>query len=361
MTAIKKKTEEINAMLKPYIIPAILGAIHCGYILIAFFFQNKKIKEKLNKNDYSVEHIVCFKNESKFIKIKMDDCYNIDYFKIQHTFVNDNSTDNTLELLQKYKRTNTRIINNDFDIGKNQSQIKAASQSYADLLLFTDANVFLNKDSLKKLVEHFDENTVGACGNVTITTDMEHQDMSGKYWQLEKIIKRFQARMGSVIGFDGGFYCIRKKNYNLKRENELSDFESAFLIFEQQKQTGFADDAIAVELEKRKIKDSFRARIRASNRTFWSYGRIFQYIHKLNTTVLIHFTLHKLIRYLLIITFVLSLPFIIVDLYKISPLLLLVLLIPQILRGILESIALCIGGIIALTGKEYTTWSHKKV
>jgi hypothetical protein len=26
----------------------------------------------------------------------------------------------------------------------------------------------------------------------------------------------------------------------------------------------------------------------------------------------------------------------------------------------MEGIALCIGGVIALSGKEYTTWSHKK-
>jgi hypothetical protein len=76
--------------------------------------------------------------------------------------------------------------------------------------------------------------------------------------------------------------------------------------------------------------------------------------------VLIHFTLHKLIRYLFVITFTLSLPFIIADVCSVSPLLLLIFLIPHAYRFVIESIALCIGGIIALTGKEYTTWSNKK-
>ena len=350
-------------MLKPYIIPAILGALHIGYIIVSFIY-GKKQEQTAKENKYEIEpsivHIVCFKNEARFIEEKLKNCYSIDYPHIHHIFVNDNSTDNTLELLKEYKKTNTNIINNETNLGKNQSQIKSVKRTESDFILFTDANVFLNEGVLKKLMKHFDENTAGVSGNVTITIDMKHQDTSGKYWQIEKRIKQFQAKFGSVIGFDGGFYCVKRENYNLKRENELSDFETAFLIFEQQKQAKYAKEATAIELEKRNIRDSFMARIRASNRAFWSFIRIFKYIHKLNASELINFTLHKLIRYLFIITFVVSLPFITTDLFRISPFLLIIFLIPYVYRLSIESIALCIGGLIALSGKEYTTWSQKK-
>ena len=346
-------------MLKPYIIPAILGAIHIAYILIAFICPKNK-KEQSNGKKFSVEHIVCFKNESKFIEKKLINCYSIDYPYIHHTFVNDNSADNTLDLLRKYKKANTKITNNKTNLGKNQSQIKTVRQTNSDILLFTDANVFLEEGSVREIVKDFHRNTAGLCGNVRVTIDMKHQDASGRYWEIEKGIKKFQSLVGSVIGFDGGFYCVKRENYILKRENELSDFETAFLIFEQQRQSKYSEDAHAIELEKRKLKDTFMARIRAANRVFWSFLRIFRYINELNPSVIIHFTLHKLIRYLFMITFVLSLPFIIIDLFTISPFLLLIFLIPQVLRFIMEGIALCIGGVIALSGKEYTTWSHKK-
>jgi len=336
--------------------------IHFGYIFLAVIYPKKKQREKINEKNYSIEHIVCFKNESKFIEKKLQNCYEIDYPDIHHTFVNDNSSDNTLELLREHKKANTEIVNNKTDLGKNQSQIYVVARTDSDLVLFSDANVFLEKDAVQNLVnyKYLDENIVGVCGNVTITTDMVHQNISGKYWDLEKKIKAFQSIFRSVIGFDGGFYCIKRENYKLKRENELSDFESAFLIFEQQKQTMFAKNAIATELEQRTVKHSFMARVRASNRTFWSFRRIFKYINRLKPAPLIHFALHKLIRYLLIITFILSLPLLIIDLLRVTPFLILIFLVPTVHRFVLESIALCIGGIIALTGKEYTTWSDKK-
>jgi len=350
-------------MFKVYLIPFILGILHMGYILVALIFgkiEKESRAEEANEKESSVEHIICFKNESKFIKKKLGNCYTLDHPRIHNTFVNDNSTDNTLELLKKYKGENSQIVSNETNLGKNQSQIKAVNKTESDFLLFTDANVFLEKDALNKILRAFNKNTGGVCGNVKITTDMQHQDMSGKYWELEKIIKKFQSLFSSVIGFDGGFYCVRRANYTLTRKNELSDFETAFLIFEQQKQTKYVRDAQATELEKRKIKDSFKARIRASNRAFWSYFRIFQYIKRLNASVLIHLTFHKLIRYLFIITFVLCLPFIVIDLMKITPWLLFVFLIPHVMRFAIESVALCVGGVIALTGKEYTVWSQKK-
>jgi len=350
-------------MLKFYIIPAVLGTLHIGYILTSFVYGKNQKETQEEKNDeieLSVEHIVCFKNEARFIEKKLKNCYSIDYPHINNTFVNDNSTDNTLELLKEHRKKNTTIINNETDLGKNQSQIRAVKESKSDVILFTDANVFLEKDALRKLVRSFDENTGGLCGNVTITTDMKHQDMSGRYWQIEKSIKRFQSIFGTVIGFDGGFYCVKTKDYNVKRENELSDFETAFLLFEQQKKTTFVQDALATELEKRKLKASFMVRVRASNRAFCSFLRIFKYVDELSFSVLINFTLHKLIRYLFVITSILSLPFITIDFIRISPFLLLIFLIPQLSRLIIESIALCIGGVIALSGKEYTTWSQKK-
>jgi len=351
-------------MLTLYIISATVGLIHVLYILTAILHPKDKYTGKISDEQdiYSVEHIVCFKNESKFIEKKLKNCYETDYsYHLHYTFVNDNSTDDTLELLEKYRQRNTEIISNKKNLGKNRSQINAVKNKQADLILFTDANVFLEKNALQNLIKYFDENTGGVCGNVIITTDMEHKTIHGKYWEIEKSIKEFQSIFGSVIGFDGGFYCVKKECYNLKKDNELSDFDTTFLLFRQGKRAGYADDAVAVELEKRRIKDSFMARMRASNRVFWSFRRIFRYIDNLKSITVIHFTLHKLARYLFIITFVLSLPFIIMDLWRISSFLLLIFFIPYIYRFVIESVALCIGGVIALTGKEYTTWYNNKI
>ena len=345
-----------------FIFPLLLGAIHIAYIVVCLIFPGRNIKpQSLDEPLYSIEHIVCLKNESKFVQRKIENCYGIDHPNIHHIFINDNSTDDTSELIARFAGNDSRVINNERSKGKNQSQIMAAKTSQSDLLLFTDANVFLDSDAVKKVIEAFDDSVGGVCGNVTIKTEKMNQEFSGQYWQLEKRIKKFQSRFGSVIGFDGGFYCVKRECYNLKRENELSDFETAFLIFEQGKKTKYVDDARATEIEKRTLQSSFKARVRASNRVFWSYRRIYQYAGKLNRAVITHFFFHKLLRYGSIISFVICLPMIVYTLYRVMPLVLLVFVIPFVYRLTLESIALFLGGVIAATGKEYTTWSDKKI
>jgi len=180
------------------------------------------------------------------------------------------------------------------------------------------------------------------------------------YWELEKRIKRFQSCSGSLVGFDGGFYCVKREHYHVKRENELSDFETAFLIFETRKKAKYIESALAIELEKRTLRNTFKARIRATNRVFWSYARIGRYIRRLSAPVILHFLFHKIFRYAFVILFVLSLPSILIDIIMTFPYALALLLIPVFYRGILESLALVIGGIVALSGKEYTSWSNKK-
>lgn len=349
-------------MLKLVIFTLLIGTgtLHLSYILYALFSKSKK-KTKKCKKEFTIQHVVCFHNESAFIERKLENCYNLNFPGIYHTFVDDNSTDNTMELLKKYQKGNTIILNNKTNKGKNQSQIKAVNKFDSDLLLFTDANVFLEEDSLTKLVKYFDENTGGVTGNVLIKTAIDEVEFSGRYWNLEKRIKKFQTISGSVIGFDGGFYCVKRENYNVKRENELSDFETAFLILEQQQETRYANDARAVEIEKRSLKSSFKARMRASNRVFWSYGRIFKYIKRLKKKVILHFVLHKILRYSFIIFFVLLIPSMLFYCIINSPWLLIFIFIPYVFRFFLESIALFVGGIIALSGKEFTTWSDKKV
>lgn len=336
------------------------GTLHLGYILAALLFYSKNGKDGYSNDLPLIQHIVCFHNESAFVKRKLESVYRINYPRIFHTFVNDNSIDDTLALLNQYKKEHTYIINNEENIGKNQSQIKSVKRFDSDLILFTDANVFLEPDSVKEMVRYFDDKTGGVTGNVTIKTDLDEIEFSGRYWNIEKRIKRFQTIAGSVIGFDGGFYCVKRENYKVKRENELSDFETAFLIFEQQSETKYAKDAKAVEIEKRTLRSSFKARMRASNRVFWSYYRISKYIRRLKPKVVFHFLFHKLFRYMFLILLVVNMPAMVIYLMTHFPWAFLFLLVPAVHRSILESIALFIGGIIALTGKEYITWSDAK-
>jgi len=355
-------------MIYLLLIPLFFICLHLSYVCVALVYPKLTSKksaapmEEPSGKTYTIEHIVCFKNETAFVQKKLENAYSLDTrHEIHHTFINDNSSDDTPALLETLAKNRTTLIHNTTNIGKNQSQIKAVNQSESDFLLFTDANVFITDDTVESLIAAFDEDTGGVTGNVRVTTDLKNQDFSGRYWELEKKLKAFQSLFGTVIGFDGGLYCVKRDYYCLTRENELSDLETAFLIFEQQKKTKYITHATALELEKRTLKNSIRSRIRACNRSFWSFHRIFKYLKQLKPMVIFHFVCHKILRYLSAITFILFLPLIVLVLFKTSIYLPLLFLVPAVTRITLESIALCIGGIIALTGTEYKTWSQKKL
>lgn len=345
-------------------IPIVFISLHLVYIACGLLYlrtRRRELKQKGRPRTYAIEHIVCFKNESTFVRRKLENAYSLSTrHDIHHTFVNDNSEDDTLSLLEQHAGENTRIINNTTNYGKNGSQIRAVNASESDLLLFTDANVFLNSEAVEALVTGFDQDTGGVTGNVKITTDLTHQDFSGRYWEIEKRIKEFQTLFGTVIGFDGGFYCIKRENYYLKRENELSDFESAFLILENGKKTRYVSDAEVVELERRTLRNSFKSRMRASNRVFWSFGRISKYAPRLKPMVLLHFFFHKIARYCASLSLILALPFAVPAMVRYAPVLLVLFLLPWVWRILMECAALTFGGVVALSGKEYTTWSHTK-
>lgn len=109
---------------------------------------------------YSVSVIIPVYNCAGFI----DECINslleqtIGFSNIEVVFINDGSKDNSLEICKKYeeKYNNVKVLNqknSGVSVARNNG-IEAASGKY---ILFLDADDFLDKKSLKKLVSFFDK------------------------------------------------------------------------------------------------------------------------------------------------------------------------------------------------------------
>lgn len=134
-------------------LPIVLISLHILYVISGLIWVNMidhGQESQPDKETYSIEHIVCFKNESRFVSKKLENSYElITLHNIHQTFVNDNSENDTFAQLQTYQQANTTIINNTLNLGKNLSQIEAVNQTDSDLLLFTDANVFLNSEAVE--------------------------------------------------------------------------------------------------------------------------------------------------------------------------------------------------------------------
>lgn len=170
-------------------------------------------------------------NEEEVIAEKIRSSFDSHYprNKIRMLIGSDNSTDSTnslvMQLQQEYPALEFIVFEE--RQGKIKIMNKLAAMAGTDLLLFTDANVFFQKDTLPRLVRHFQkENVKLACGNI-IKEDQRQEGVSPQeiyYLDYENGIKYNEFRhFGFCLGAEGGCFVIRKDAFLPVPEHFLVD------------------------------------------------------------------------------------------------------------------------------------------
>jgi len=103
-------------------------------------------------------------NEEKIIVEKIKNIYNLDYpmDKLEIIIVDDSSEDKTFEILKTMQRSNIKIIRHTNRQGYNNAMIDGMREAIGDIIVITDAGALLNEKTLKKLLKHFTNPSVGA-------------------------------------------------------------------------------------------------------------------------------------------------------------------------------------------------------
>ena len=168
------------------------------YMLVLFLFIYLKNRKTLfdypeAKKKYSVSFIVPAYNEGKTIEEALKHILEIDYDNILEIIVvNDCSTDNTREVVEKMMRKYKKIklINNPKNLGNAaRSQNVGLKHAKGEIIAVVDADSFPAKDSIRKMAGFFDEPKVGA---VTCPVLARNQ---------EKFIEKLQALEYQTISF----------------------------------------------------------------------------------------------------------------------------------------------------------------
>ncbi|MEQ1824436.1 MAG: glycosyltransferase [Pirellula sp.] len=113
----------------------------------------------------SVSIIVCARNEQESIREAVTTLLHQDYPKYQLLVVNDRSTDRTGQILQELQAEQPRLVLVNIDelpngwLGKCHAMHVGAKSATGDWLLFTDADVSMQSDTLKRTISYaLDEN-----------------------------------------------------------------------------------------------------------------------------------------------------------------------------------------------------------
>lgn len=116
-------------------------------------------KRKLTKYPF-ISFIIPSYNDAKMIEGTIKSIYdNYPNNKFELFAINDNSTDNTAEILNKLKsKYKISVITNKKNIGKSNSINNVSGKAKGDIIFIVDSDVHVNKDAFYDLLARFEYN-----------------------------------------------------------------------------------------------------------------------------------------------------------------------------------------------------------
>jgi cellulose synthase/poly-beta-1,6-N-acetylglucosamine synthase-like glycosyltransferase len=160
--------------------------------------------------------IIAARNEAARLPARIENLLASDYpaDRLQIVVASDGSTDDTIAALEPYRSSVELIL---LPPGGKASALNAAvARARHPILVFADARQRFARDTIRRLVRHFDRLSVGAVSGELVLDcergigDSTVGDGVGAYWKYEKWLRRHEAMVGSTLGVTGAVYAMRR-------------------------------------------------------------------------------------------------------------------------------------------------------
>lgn len=226
----------------------------------------------------AVAFIVCAFNEADIIGEKIDNTLATDYprDRFRVLVVSDGSTDDT-HLLASQKQV--LALHEPARKGKVAAMNRAAALVDEPILIFSDANTFLQPNAVRLLVQHFADPKTGAvAGEKKIAEFKKGKAVSageGIYWKYESLLKRLDATLYSVVGAAGELIAIRKNLYQPTEEDTIiEDFVLSLRVCLKGYRVAYEPGAYALETGSESMKDEQKRKVRIAAGGFQAMSRL---------------------------------------------------------------------------------------
>jgi len=256
-------------------------------------------------------------NEEGIIEEKVFNTLNLDYpkEKLQIIFVTDGSTDQTADIIKKHE--GIILLHEDVRTGKMAAIKRAMPFVKNEILIFTDANTFLNEAAVKELVKHYQNEKVGAvAGEKRIMVEALADASSageGFYWKYESKLKKWDYELYSNVGAAGELFSIRTNLYQpVESDTIIDDHMIAMRIAENGYIIAYEPLAYAMETASANTKEELKRKIRIAAGGIQSILRLKKAANPFHHPLLtFQYISHRVLRwtitpFLLILTFILN-------------------------------------------------------
>lgn len=176
-----------------------------------------------------VSLIIAAHDEEEVIERKLANALELDFprDRLEIIVASDGSSDRTVELA---RAAGADLVLDLPRGGKIATQNAGVEQASGELLAFSDANAYWERDALRQLLEPFAEPDVGyVCGQVSFL-DAEGDNEEGAYWRYEMWVRGLESGQAGVTAGNGGIYAVRRAAYGFLAPSRSHDLNFPFQL-----------------------------------------------------------------------------------------------------------------------------------
>lgn len=274
--------------------------------LLSKLFKSNKSKNLNTVYEPEVTLFVAAYNELEVIGKKLENSLSLNYpaKKLNHVWITDGSNDGSFEALSKYN--NIKVYHKDERNGKIGAINRGINFVDTPIVIFSDANSMLNKESIRYIVDEFKDPWVGCvAGEKRITIkDKDNAVNSGEgiYWKYESFVKRSESQIGSALGAVGELFAIRKDLFEeIESDTILDDFIISLRIAQKGFKIKYVPEAFAIESASINIHEELKRKTRIAYGGFQTITRLTSLLNPIKNPLLtFQYLSHKVLRWTLV-------------------------------------------------------------
>lgn len=276
---------------------------YVGYGILLFFLVRLKrlfckSKTPIDPSyEPEVTLFVAAYNEKDYVDEKVKNSFSLEYppEKVKQVWVTDGSDDGTPDLLKKYIDKGVEVYHEDARGGKIGAMNRGMQFVKSPIVIFSDGNTNLGKESIRRIVNLFSNPKVGCVSGEKRIYQKESDSAAGTegiYWKYESTLKKWDAELYSVVGAAGELFAIRTELFrHVEKDTLLDDFMISLRVAMSGYTIQYDPEAYAIETSSANVKEELKRKIRISAGgiqsivrlapllNFFKYGTLsFQYI-----------------------------------------------------------------------------------
>jgi len=300
-----------------------LGLIIYSYLVFPFILRLLAGNREISASSFSNEDLplisllIAAYNEEKVlgdkIKTVLESAYPEE--KLEILVGSDASTDRTNDLLKELaeKHPSLQLFLYEKRQGKPGIINRLARKARGEILVISDANVMLERNTLYELVRHFKEDRIGLVDSQLVSTGIKQGGISRqeKYYTSREVrIKHDESILwGSMMGPFGGCYAVRKSLFQPVPDHFLvDDFFINMTVLRQGASCISNIRAKVSEDVSNNPREEFRRKKRISAGNFQNLARFRSLLFKGRPGVGFCFFSHKVIRWIVPFLVLITLP-----------------------------------------------------